>query len=151
MTKAKAYYLKYLIIHTLFVCNLQLRDYLQSTGAEGTHTLSVIIMWVMLLFLLLRWDYILPMYKLNSKYTTESGRLVLFSSRINFLFYRLVVWGVTIFAPIALIIMGLNVNSLLVLYCALISYLFVYLNRRVLFDSFNIYHKDSSMKFNQQP
>ncbi len=146
MTKTRTYYLIYLIIHTFFIGNLQLRDYLQSTGAEVTHTLSVITMWVILLFFLFRWDYILPIYKLNGKYIRENGRLVSFSSKINFITYKLIIWGVTICAPVALIIMGLNINSLLVLYCALISYLFVYLNRRVLFDNFDSYHKDNNIK-----
>jgi hypothetical protein len=145
VSKITSYYLAYVLIHILFIGNLLLRDYFQGAENAFAHTLSVVIMWLMLLFLLLRWDYILPIYKLNTKYANENGRIVFVSSKIAFFIYKLTVWGVSLVAPVVLIMLGLRVNSLLVFYCALIFYLFVYLNRRVLFDSFATYQKSQNM------
>jgi len=139
------YYLNFVLLHSFFIGNLLLRDYFKSLGWEYFHTATIAVMWMMLLFFLLRWDYILPIRWLNTKYTIEDGRLIQFSSKLNFFIYKIVIWFFTVTVPLVLILMGLNINPILVLYFGLFAYLFMYLNRRVLFEGFDTYIKRSDM------
>lgn len=139
MIKASSYYAIFLIVHSLFLGNLFLRDYLLSEGINLLHNISVLFMWVGVIFLLFRWDYILPIHKLTRMYNIESGRLIMPKSKLNYFFYRVGVWGGTIVAPTALIIAGLELHSILVVYLVLTTYLLLYLNRKALFDNYEKY------------
>lgn len=135
------FYQRYIVIHLIFLSSLILRNYSQN-HINWLHSITVVCVWICLLFLLFRWDYILPIHGLNNNFHIKIGKILHFKSQLTFYSYKFFIWVLTTVGPVFLLLLAKTLNSIIVLYSVLFLYFIIYINRKVLFDSFDKYKDD---------